>query len=861
MASGARRHGQIAAAAVVTAALTAVVAVASVLAVRAGDRLSEALPVVQNLTELMGRLTAVDEAAARLTDARLSDPAKRKTLLEGAEAELRALDEAARRMDAAGVASEDAALWREFGPLCAGWREDAQRLLELQARKDASGDDAAAVMLADAQSMEAFVAMAEKYRAAQRILARLVDQHAAAAGTLGVTAARTLRRGGAITVVAFGVGLVTLALASVLQRRAIRRTAETLVHESERLRAAVEAGDLDTRAQEGAVSREFRCVVAGMNTILDALVPPLRMAEEHLARIAAGDIPPPITANYRGAFESMKDNLNRCTAALSGLIEELSAMSAAHDAGETDVVVDASRFQGAYARVAAGLNRTVAGHLEVSRKVAWCAAEFGRGNFDAPLAPFPGRLAALNDTLEAVRANVKGFIAEMRAMSAAHEAGDIDAVIRAARFEGDFRAMAEGVNEMAAGHVALSRKAIGCVAEFGAGNFDVPLERFPGKKAAINDTIERVRGNLQALLADADGLVAAALSGRLETRADPGRHQGGFRRIVEGVNATLDAALRPIEEAARVLDALAGRDLRARMTGAYQGDHARIKEALNATAAALDESLGQVATAVQEVSSAASQIASSSQALAVGATEQASALAETSASLSGLATGTRETAERAQQADALTRTARTAASGGGAAVDAMGGAMQRIRSSAESTAQIIKEVNEIAFQTNLLALNAAVEAARAGDAGRGFAVVAEEVRSLARRSKEAAGKTEVLIKQSVKEVQDGEVRAGEVHSALRQIAEAVQQAGDLVTEIAHKAQEQAAGIAQLNHAVSEVEKVTEQNAASSEESSATAATLSDESAKLAETVATFRLGVAGPELAPRRAKRALVRSC
>jgi methyl-accepting chemotaxis protein len=842
MASETRRHTQIAAAAVVTAGLTAVVGITSLLAVRSGDRLAEAMPVVQDLTEIMGHMTAVDEAVGKLTDARIVDAGARKRFLDGAADALAELDAAARRMDAAKVAPEHAALWTEYRPLCASWREYVERILSLQRRKDAASDDAAAVMLADAQSMEALVEMADEYRAALRVLARLVDQDTAAAGALGAGAARTLRRGGTITVVAFGVGLLALAVGSFLQRRGIRRTAETLVRESERLRAAVDAGDLDRRAQEDAVSPDFRCVVAGMNTILDAVVPPLRMAEEHLARIAAGDIPPSITATYRGAFDSMKDSLNRCTAALSGLIEELSAMSAAHDAGDTDAVVDASRFQGAYARVAAGLNRTVAGHLAVSRKAIGCVAEFGRGNFDAPLERFPGKLATLNDTIEKVRANVKGFIAEMRAMSAAHEAGDVDVVIRAPRFEGDFRALAEGVNGMVAGHLELSRKAIGCVDEFGKGNFDAPLERFPGKKAAINETIERVRGNLQALLEDVDGLVTAAISGRLEIRAESERHQGGFRRIVEGVNATLDAALRPIEEATRVLEQLADRDLRARVTGAYQGDHARIKQALNATAAALEGSFGQVATAVQEVSGAASQIAASSQAVASGASEQAASLAETSSSLDELARSTRETAERAQQADVLTRTARGAATGGGTAVDAMGGAMQRIRSSAESTAQIIKDINEIAFQTNLLALNAAVEAARAGEAGRGFAVVAEEVRSLALRSKEAAGKTEALIGQSVKEVQEGELRAGEVHAALREIAGAVQQAGDLVTEIARKAQEQAAGIAMLNRAVNEVEKVTEQNAASSEQSSATAATLSEQSAKLAGTVATFRLG-------------------
>jgi methyl-accepting chemotaxis protein len=187
----------------------------------------------------------------------------------------------------------------------------------------------------------------------------------------------------------------------------------------------------------------------------------------------------------------------------------------------------------------------------------------------------------------------------------------------------------------------------------------------------------------------------------------------------------------------------------------------------------------------------------------------------------------------------------------------MGGAMQRIRASAESTAQIIRDINDIAFQTNLLALNAAVEAARAGEAGRGFAVVAEEVRSLALRSKEAAGKTEALIRQSVKEVEEGEERAGQVQARLRQISGAVEKAGDLVSEIARSAQEQAEGIAQLNRAMAEVDKITSQNASSSEQWASTAVALSLQAARLAQTVSTFQIGQPSGRPSPARPPPAL----
>jgi methyl-accepting chemotaxis protein len=331
------------------------------------------------------------------------------------------------------------------------------------------------------------------------------------------------------------------------------------------------------------------------------------------------------------------------------------------------------------------------------------------------------------------------------------------------------------------------------------------------------------------------------VGGRLQTRADAAKHQGDFRKIVEGVNQTLDAVLAPIAESAQVLEKLAQRDLRARVTGSYQGEHARIKDSLNATAQALHDALSQVAAAVEQVSSAATQIASSSQAVASGASEQAASLQQTTSSLESVGSMTKQSADHAGQANTLSQAARGAATEGASAVEQMQGAMTKIRASAEGTSQIIKDINDIAFQTNLLALNAAVEAARAGEAGRGFAVVAEEVRSLALRAKEAAMKTEELIQQSVKQAAEGEVSSRHVAGKLGEIVNCIGKVSDIVSEIAAAAKEQTAGIAQVNGAVGEMDKVTQQNAASAEESSSAASELNGQAEELAAMVASFRL--------------------
>ena len=336
-------------------------------------------------------------------------------------------------------------------------------------------------------------------------------------------------------------------------------------------------------------------------------------------------------------------------------------------------------------------------------------------------------------------------------------------------------------------------------------------------------------------------LAKAAVEGRLQTRADGAKHQGDFRKVVDGVNSTLDAVLKPVEEAARTLETLADSDLRARMKGNYQGDHAQIKDSVNRMADSLHDALAQVAEATDQVSSASAQIAASSQSVSQGATEQASSLEETSSTLEQMASMTKQNADNTQQAKALAQATKVAADSGNVAMSKMMGSMRKIRDAAEGTAAIIADINEIAFQTNLLALNAAVEAARAGDAGRGFAVVAEEVRNLALRSKEAAKKTDELIKQSVKLAGEGETITNEVNGNLAEIVSSVAKVTEIVSEIAVASQEQARGIEQVNKAVSQMEQVVQQSAANSEETSSAAEQLASQSQGLAAMVGNFQL--------------------
>ena len=277
------------------------------------------------------------------------------------------------------------------------------------------------------------------------------------------------------------------------------------------------------------------------------------------------------------------------------------------------------------------------------------------------------------------------------------------------------------------------------------------------------------------------------------------------------------------------------------MVGDYTGELAQMKDSLNSAVEQLHDSLAQVATASSQVSGAVAQIASTSQAVANGASTQGESLEETSASLEEMSAMTKDNAANAAKANVLAGQTRVASETGARAMGEMTNAMRQIRTSAEGTAAIIGDINEIAFQTNLLALNAAVEAARAGEAGRGFAVVAEEVRNLALRSKEAAKKTEVLIKESVQLAQGGEEICHQVSENLQQIVGSVTKVTGVVSEIATASEEQARGIAQVNQAVSQMDKVTQENAANSEESAGAAEELAGQAQELSSLVAEFRL--------------------
>jgi methyl-accepting chemotaxis protein len=254
----------------------------------------------------------------------------------------------------------------------------------------------------------------------------------------------------------------------------------------------------------------------------------------------------------------------------------------------------------------------------------------------------------------------------------------------------------------------------------------------------------------------------------------------------------------------------------------------------------LREAMGQMQDFTERTASAAQQIAGSSQSLAEGASEQAASLEETSASLEEMSGMTRRNADSAQNAKTIAGQTRAAVESGVASMQRMNAAMEGIKSSSAEIAKIIKTIDEIAFQTNILALNAAVEAARAGEAGAGFAVVAEEVRALAQRSAAAARETADKIEAARAKSEEGSRTSAEVSAMLDQIVTSVRNMDGLVAEIAVASAEQSQGIGQVNNAVSSMDRITQANAATAEESASAAEQLSSQARELQSLVESLR---------------------
>jgi methyl-accepting chemotaxis protein len=295
-----------------------------------------------------------------------------------------------------------------------------------------------------------------------------------------------------------------------------------------------------------------------------------------------------------------------------------------------------------------------------------------------------------------------------------------------------------------------------------------------------------------------------------------------------------------VETLSDVLQRLASGDLSRRVEREVPPEYAALRDNLNTAISALQDIIGGVAEGCGSLRRSAGEISHAADSLSQRTEHQAASLEETASALNEITATVKSTADGARRTNQLVADTRARVDGGSVTMGEAVQAMDQIQDSSRRISSIIGVMDEIAFQTNLLALNAGVEAARAGEMGRGFAVVASEVRALAQRSATAAKEVKTLIDESARHVEQGADSIGRTQQALQAVASQVVEIDQIVAEIAASAREQASGLDQINTAINDMDRVTQQNAAMVEESTAATHDLAQETERLAELIGRFR---------------------
>ncbi|MEA9901634.1 methyl-accepting chemotaxis protein [Xanthomonas campestris] len=479
------------------------------------------------------------------------------------------------------------------------------------------------------------------------------------------------------------------------------------------------------------------------------------------------------------------------------------------------------------------------------RRAASVAAQIARGQLDEHIVPpSQDETGQLLDNMRKMQEQLQRVLAAQSEMAQRHDAGQISYRMDAESFPGDYGTMVRDTNALVGSHIAVKMQLAQIMSRYAIGDLSQDMQRLPGEKAVLTDTMDTVKANLSAMNTEIKLLAQAAANGDFSVRGDAQRFQYDFRAMVESLNTLMATADGNLSALSKVLQAIAAGDLTTRMQGEFHGVFARMRDDANATVSQLADIVGRIQRSTDTINDAASEIASGNQDLSQRTEQQAANLEETAASMEELTSTVRNNADHARHANQLVLGAAQVASQGGEVVSQVVGTMAGIQAASKKIADIISVIDGIAFQTNILALNAAVEAARAGEQGRGFAVVASEVRTLAQRSAGAAKEIKQLIEDSVQRVEHGNQLVGQAGQTMQEIVSSVQRVTDIMGEISAASQQQSQGIEQVGQTITQMDQATQQNAALVEEATAAARAMEEQAQQLRDAVSVFRLQAA-----------------
>ncbi len=599
-------------------------------------------------------------------------------------------------------------------------------------------------------------------------------------------------------------------------------------------KAAIEAGASAEKLMIALTIIAALLTVAFGFLITRSITKPVGDAVKIADKIAEGDFNMTIDTSAKDEVGQVLSALDKAVTAVKDMSAEATRLAQAAVDGKLSTRADASQYQGEYQKIVAGVNNTLDAVIGPLNVAAGYVDRISKGDIPPKITDsYNGDFNVLKNNLNTCVDAVNALVADANMLSQAAVEGKLATRADAAKHQGDFRKVVAGVNDTLNAVIGPLNVAADYVEKISQGNIPAKItDSYNGDFNTIKNNLNTCIDAVNAMVADANLLAQAAVAGKLDTRADAAKHQGDFRKIVAGVNDTLDAVIGPINDVQRVMGAMSNGDMTETISKNYQGDFDTLKQAINTTIARLSDTIAQINTAADALTNAAGQVSATAQTLSQSSSEQAASVEETTASVEQMTASINQNTENAKVTDNMASKSAVEATEGGGAVKETVEAMKQI-------AGKIGIIDDIAYQTNLLALNAAIEAARAGEHGKGFAVVAAEVRKLAERSQVAAQEIGELAGSSVKMAE----KAG---SLLDEMVPSIRKTSDLVQEIAAASQEQSAGVGQINGAMGQLNKATQQNASASEELAATAEEMGGQANQLQELMGFFKVDGGSP---------------